>query len=99
VTAFQEVENLLVSESSLAKQEEQLREAVQQYEKTRQIAETRYKAGSISLTDVLIIQRQELQAKANLLTLRDARLVQRVNLHLALGGDFAKPEQVAQIAQ
>lgn len=99
LTAFQEVENLLVSESSLAKQEEQLREAVQQYEKTRQLAETRYKAGSISLTDVLIIQRQELQAKANLLTLRDARLVQRVNLHLALGGDFAKPEQVAQIAQ
>ncbi len=96
LTAFQDVENLLVSETSLAKQEEQLREAVQQYEKTRQIAETRYKAGSISLTDVLIVQRQEIQAKSNLLTLRDQRLTQRVNLHLALGGDFTKLELVAQ---
>lgn len=96
LTAFQEVENLLVSGTSLAVQEEQLREAVTQYETTRRIAETRYKAGSISLTDVLVIQRQELQAKSNLLILRDQRLTQRVNLHLALGGDFAKLEQVAQ---
>jgi len=96
LNAFQEVENLLASETSLAVQEEQLREAVKQYENTRRIAETRYKAGSISLTDVLIIQRQELQAKANLLALRDQRLIQRVNLHLALGGDFAKLELVAQ---
>lgn len=88
LNAFQEVENLLVSETSLAVQEEQLREAVTQYENTRRIAETRYQAGSISLIDVLTFQRQELQAKANLLTLRDARLAQRVNLHLALGGDF-----------
>lgn len=96
LVAFQEVENLLVSETSLASQEEQLREAVKQYESARRIAETRYKAGSISLTDVLTIQRQELQAKSNLLTLRDQRLIQRVNLHLALGGDFNKLDLVAQ---
>lgn len=50
----------------------------------------------IRLTDVLTIQRQELQAKSNLLTLRDQRLIQRVNLHLALGGDFNELELVAQ---
>lgn len=86
--AFEEVENLLQSEGSLAREEELLRDAATQYETTRRIAETRYKAGQIDLTDVLTIQRQELQAKSNLLSVRNQRLAQRINLHLALGGDF-----------
>ena len=93
--AFQEVENLLVSEGSLAQEEAELSDAVKQYEIAHRVAETRYKAGEIDLTDVLIIQRQELQAKSSLLALRNQRLAQRVNLHLALGGDF----QVSNSAQ
>lgn len=89
--AFQEVENLLVSEGSLAQEEVELNDAVKQYEIARRVAETRYKAGEIDLTDVLIIQRQELQAKSSLLSLRNQRLAQRINLHLALGGDFQIP--------
>ena len=88
LSAFADVENYLENESALATQETQLREAASQYETARHLAETRYTAGSISLTDVLTIQRQELQAKSSLLTLRNNRLANRVNLHLALGGDF-----------
>jgi len=88
LTAFGDVENYLANENSLANQESQLREAAAQYESARRIAETRYQAGSVSLTDVLTIQRQELQAKSSLLAMRNNRLATRVNLHLALGGDF-----------
>ena len=96
--AFEEVENLLVSEGSLAEEERELGDAVKQYEIARRVAETRYKAGEIDLTDVLIIQRQELQAKSSLLALRNQRLAQRVNLHLALGGDFQIPGSPPQTA-
>ena len=88
LAAFGEVENYLESETALAREEIQLREAATQYETARRIAETRYQAGSISLTDVLTIQRQELQSKSGLLAMRNNRLATRVNLHLALGGDF-----------
>lgn len=89
LTAFEEVENYLENETILAREEEQLSIATGQYEKARHIAETRYQAGQISLTDVLTIEREELQAKSSLLSLKYNRLANRVNLHLALGGDFA----------
>lgn len=89
--AFQEVENILDSETSLAEQEAALREASSQYERARKIAEIRYKEGASDLTDVLVVQRQELQSKTSLLNVRGSRLTQRVNLHLALGGNFQAP--------
>ncbi len=95
LNAFQEVENYLVSGESFARQEEFLKEAAKQYETARLIGEKRYSAGDIDLVDLLLIQRQELQSKSNLLSTRAQCLAARVNLHLALGGDFteAKPDE------
>jgi NodT family efflux transporter outer membrane factor (OMF) lipoprotein len=87
--AFQEVENALDREASLRLQEESLLQAAQNYEKARRIAETRYQEGAVPLTDVLLTRRQELQARTGLIRVRGERLAQRVNLHLALGGNFA----------
>jgi len=86
--AFQEVENALDRESSLLGQEENLREAADQFEQARKIAEARYQEGAVPLTDVLVTRRQELQAKTALIRIRGDRLAQRTNLHLALGGNF-----------
>jgi NodT family efflux transporter outer membrane factor (OMF) lipoprotein len=86
--AFQEVENALEREDSLHIQEERLSEAVRNSQQAREIAETRYRQGAVSLTEVLVAQRQELQLKTALLRIRGDRLVQRVNFHLALGGNF-----------
>lgn len=88
IAAFQEVENALNQDFSLASQEANLASAASNYTLARQIAETRYKEGAIDLTQVLVVQRQELQARTELLSVRGARLEQRVNLYLALGGDF-----------
>ncbi|MDX6767010.1 MAG: TolC family protein [Candidatus Methylacidiphilales bacterium] len=86
--AFQEVENGLDRESSLTGQEEKITEAVRNYGQARKTAEIRYQQGADSLFEVLAVQRQELQARTALIRLRGERLVQRTNLHLALGGDF-----------
>lgn len=88
LTAFQEVENALTQEASLSKQEESLAEASKNYTEARSIAETRYKAGATDLTSVLTVQRQEIQSRTALLRVKSNRLQQRVNLHLALGGNF-----------
>lgn len=86
--AFQEVENALARESSLRLQEEALIEAASSFRLAREIAETRYRQGAVALSDVLLARLQELQARTTLIRVRGDRLVQRVNLHLALGGDF-----------
>ena len=52
------------------------------------VAETRYRVGSGDLRD---IERQQLSycaTRLNLLRVQAERRIQRVNLHLALGGDF-----------
>ena len=53
------------------------------------LAETRYRIG---VSDLRSVQQQQLDyhtSRMNLLRVQSERRVQRVNLHLALGGDFA----------
>jgi NodT family efflux transporter outer membrane factor (OMF) lipoprotein len=88
LTAFEEVENYLAADRSLAVQERDLSEALEQYNKALSIAEQRYTQGDIDLTDLLTIKRQQIAARSSLASLRASRLTQRVNLHLALGGNF-----------
>jgi outer membrane protein TolC len=82
------VENYLAADRSLAVQERDLSEALEQYNKALSIAEQRYTQGDIDLTDLLTIKRQQIAARSSLASLRASRLTQRVNLHLALGGNF-----------
>jgi hypothetical protein len=51
------------------------------------IAKVRYKTGASHLLTVLIIQTAQLQSQRDLITLRNAQLANRIDLHLALGGD------------
>ncbi len=88
LVAFQEVENALTQEASLTQRENNLTVASQKYTEAREIAETRYKQGETDLTSVLTVERQELQSRSTLLQVKSERLQERVNLHLALGGDF-----------
>jgi outer membrane protein TolC len=62
--------------------------AAKGYENARKIAEISYKEGEIDLTSLLVVRRQELQAKVALISAHGSRLTNRVDLHLALGGNF-----------
>ena len=87
--AFGDVESALSSEFALADREQILTAAVSDAQRALELAETRYRVGSGDLRQVEQQQLAYESARMNLLRVQSERRVQRVNLHLALGGDFA----------
>lgn len=88
LNAFEEVETALSNEQLFAQREEFLERVVAENERALEIARVRYDVGQIDLLSVLQMQARVLGARASLIRIRDERLAQRVNLHLALGGSF-----------
>jgi multidrug efflux system outer membrane protein len=87
--AFGEVENALSSAFTLDAREAILRESVVDNGRALELANVRFRVGS---GDLRAVQQQSLAlhaARTALLRVQAERLVQRVNLHLALGGSFA----------
>ena len=87
--AFGDVENALASERALEERELILTAMVREAQRAFELAETRYRVGAGDLRQV---QEQQLTinaARTGLLRVQSERRLQRVNLHLALGGDFA----------
>ena len=89
--AFGEVENALSTAFALAAREAILRDAVVDNGRALELANVRFRIGS---GDLRAVQQQSLAlhaARTALLRVQAERLVQRVNLHLALGGGFGEP--------
>jgi outer membrane protein TolC len=59
-------------------------------ERALRLSETRYRVGSGDLRSVQQQQISWSSARGNLLRVQSERRIQRVNLYLALGGDFAQ---------
>ncbi len=89
LTAYREVETALAAESVLAEREQALESATRNALAARDLAEQRYRAGLSDIITVLSAQRTALDSESALLNVRRARLDNRVDLHLALGGGFA----------
>jgi NodT family efflux transporter outer membrane factor (OMF) lipoprotein len=86
--AFGEVESALSAGIALEEREEILKEAVAENTRALEFANTRYRVGA---GDLRAVQQQALALHASrtaLLRVQAERRVQRVNLHLALGGSF-----------
>jgi len=86
--AFGEVESALSAAATLEEREAILRELVTENTRTLDFANQRYRVGA---GDLRAVQQQSLAlsaARTALLRVQSERLVQRVNLHLALGGTF-----------
>ncbi|HEX5629265.1 MAG TPA: TolC family protein, partial [Usitatibacteraceae bacterium] len=97
VRAFSEVENALSTGFNLAQRVPVLEASVAENERALELAQVRYRVGT---ADQRAVQQQLLAtsaARASLTRALSERLVQRVNLHLALGGSFA-PSAVATAA-
>jgi outer membrane protein TolC len=87
-TAFAEVENALSASFALQAREPLLMRAVTENNRALGLAETRYRVGSDDLRAVEQQQLKLFSAKSALLRVQSEQLVQRINLHLALGGNF-----------
>lgn len=89
--AFAEVEQALSANFTLQAREPLLTRSVAENRRALRIAEDRYQVG---IGDLRAVEQRQLQlfgTQSTLLRVQSERLVQRVNLHLALGGSFDSP--------
>lgn len=94
LTALQEVENTLDAEAFLLRQEAALRVAAKEARQAEELALARYAQGLAGIITLLEAQRRSFNSDSALLETSRQRLQNRVNLYLALGGDFASPSVV-----
>ncbi|MEM7618281.1 MAG: efflux transporter outer membrane subunit, partial [Pseudomonadota bacterium] len=88
LVAMQEVENALQQEENLRKQLDALIMTNEEAQKAYDLAENRYKRGLIAITDLLDIERRVLSQKQQILNIQQAIWLARINLHLAVGGQW-----------
>ena len=86
--AFADVEKTLSVSSTLRAREPLLAEAVSERERVLVMARKRYEVGVDDMRSVAQQQLQLAAARTSLLRVQGEQQVQRLNLHLALGGDF-----------
>jgi multidrug efflux system outer membrane protein len=89
LNAYRQVEVALAADRFLSLQETALDTATRQALKAQQLAEQRYRSGLADIITVLDAQRTAIDSESQWLAVRRARLDNRVDLHLALGGSFA----------
>jgi len=97
--AFGEVENALSAGFALEEREAILKRSIAENERALELANIRYRVGS---GDLRAVQQQSLAlfaARTALLRVQSERLVQRVNLYLALGGSFDAPPGAPQAGE
>jgi len=88
LNAFLEVERALGAEAQLKRRVEALARTAKEYETAYEMLMARYRIGQGDMMDLLTAQRRCLEAYTALARARYERVVNRINLYLALGGDF-----------
>lgn len=88
LVAFQEVERALSSEADLKELETQIAVAAEENEGAAEQSIRLYERGLIDITSALDAQRRSFDAQSQLINARNQRLQNRIDLYLALGGNF-----------
>lgn len=97
LTAFQEVETALDSESFLWQQVEALDLAATEAQAAEELAVDQYRRGLTNIVTLLESQRRAFNARSSFLAVSNQRLQNRINLYLALGGDFHLKMQTTDV--
>ena len=93
LTAFREVETALAAEVYYVAQQAALTEATEEAGRAEQLSLSQYEKGLVDIITLLESQRRAFDARSALLSVRRQRLENRIDLYLALGGDFdSRPE-------
>jgi NodT family efflux transporter outer membrane factor (OMF) lipoprotein len=97
LAAYEEAENALTAEATLAEQEEHLTIAVDRAEASEERALDQYSKGIVDILSLVNVQRNRISAQQSLLRVQHRRLLNRADLHLALGGEKIE-EYINQMA-
>ena len=95
LTAFQEVESALLTRKMQLERRRRELKFLDEARATQRVAQDRYILGLVIYLDVLNAQITRFQAEDSLALVDLAIMRNRVALHRALGGGWAKPEPVA----
>lgn len=96
LNAMREVEDALVGEMLLQEQLEHVEIQVREAQAGEELSRQRYEQGVESILTVLESQRQRRLAEEQLAVLKGQIWITRVNLHLALGGDWDRLDAGAE---
>ena len=88
--AFNEVESALTNETLLLERKAFLAAAVENNANALQVAKVQYDIGAVDFLSVLQMQSRSLNSRISLIRIKNVRLAQRIDLHLALGGGFSE---------
>lgn len=86
--AFNEVESALTKAHYLQQQHAATQRSAAQFQQAEQLAFEQYQAGLVNYVTVLESQRRAFDASKSEIQLRNQLIQNRIDLHLALGGDF-----------
>jgi multidrug efflux system outer membrane protein len=92
LNAFSEVENALLSRQEQLEQRRALLQFLKEARAAQRVAEERYKKGLTDFLTVLVTQRTRYEAEESVVRVDLDILANRVTLHRALGGGWAKRE-------
>jgi NodT family efflux transporter outer membrane factor (OMF) lipoprotein len=96
--AFKEVEDAIASEQTLEKRLQHEQHALADSTTAVQLATVQYQAGKRDLLWVEQLQTEQFAVEENVIKLRNAKVTNRIQLHLALGGSFDTAPSVAETA-
>jgi NodT family efflux transporter outer membrane factor (OMF) lipoprotein len=91
--AISDVETALATGQNLSDREQVLRRALADNERALALANETYRVGRLDLRSVQQQQLSVYSARVTLLLVQSQQLIQRVNLHLSLGGSFEQPPE------
>jgi outer membrane protein, multidrug efflux system len=94
--AFREVEFGLSSEGTLRERERRVVSAAAHSERALELANRRYESGLVELISVLESQRRSLSDATQVILVRQARLNNRIDLFVALGGAYENESTVSE---
>lgn len=87
-SAFQSVENGISAERNLQQRYESTLLAANNAKLAETLSFEQYLKGLVSYTTVLDAQKRSFDAQSSLITIKNLLIANRVDLHVALGGDF-----------
>ena len=98
LTAYQEAENALAAEGLLAAEEEALQLAYEEAAAAEVLTERRYASGAATIFNLLDAQTRRISAESQYIQAQQQRVSNRVQLYLAIGGDFLTEAKLVALA-
>lgn len=92
--AYEEAENAIAAETLLAAREDALRLAFEEAAAAEELTERRYSSGAATIFNLLDAQTRRISAESQYIQAKQQRVSNRVQLYLAVGGDFLPADRI-----